>query len=371
MSTVSEEVAKDSVIVEFTQTEAGLAALRDKFKDIPDTTTAQGYEECRVGIRELVSLRTGLDKMRLALNADDQARIKVRNDEAKRITGELVLLETPMKVAKAKIDDALELKREKARKAEEDRMAGIEGRMAEMGRWTAITAAEDQDSIERAFKMLQECHDDFDWEEFSEAAQQERDRVLRHLTGVLEKRNAYDEEQAKLAADREALEKETERQRVINEEAEAKIKKQGEALAKQQAEARAEQDEANRKIQEEREDAARVMKEAQDKAEEVKREEERREQARIEEARKREEEAQNKQVEEKRQEQEKKEAVLRAARLEALKPEIEKAKEWTTDLQGVVGPKGIKDKEIKKIIQTCLNAVSNIAVITRKSLEEL
>ena len=87
-------------IVEFTKTEAALATLETIYSVVPDATTSDGYAACVEAISELRPLRTGLDKLRLALNSDDQQRIKFRNTEAKRITGRLTALEDPIKAAK-------------------------------------------------------------------------------------------------------------------------------------------------------------------------------------------------------------------------------------------------------------------------------
>ena len=106
-------------IIEFSKTEAAMVILREKYAVIPDFTTKAGYEDGRQGIAELRTLRTTLDKARKRLNEDDQERIKGRNDHAKRITGELVALEEPLKVAKGEFDMIAEREAEAVRKVEE------------------------------------------------------------------------------------------------------------------------------------------------------------------------------------------------------------------------------------------------------------
>ena len=125
-------MTEQTEIVEFKQSEAALALLKDRYAVIPDFTTKDGYEEGRQGISELRTLRTSLGKARKRLNADDQARIKYRNDEAKRITCELVLLEAPLKAAKGEVDVEEERKADAIRKVEEDRIEAIQFRIKEM-----------------------------------------------------------------------------------------------------------------------------------------------------------------------------------------------------------------------------------------------
>lgn len=104
-------------IVEYTQTAAELAKLRQRYANVVwDCTTTKGDKDARSVRMELVKLRTSLDKMRLQLNADDQARIARRNTEAKRIAGEIAELEEPVDAA---------IKSEEARR-EAEKQAKIE-----------------------------------------------------------------------------------------------------------------------------------------------------------------------------------------------------------------------------------------------------
>ena len=116
-------------IAEFKQSEAALVLLKERYAVIPDFTTKEGYEEGRQGISELRTLRTGVDRARKRLNLGDQARIKYRNSEAKRITVELTALEDPLKVAKGEFDMIAEREAEAIRKKEEDRVGFIESQI--------------------------------------------------------------------------------------------------------------------------------------------------------------------------------------------------------------------------------------------------
>ena len=118
--TVTTEVA------EYTATAAGLAELQRKYGNVAwvvDTKKAE--DDARLVRRELVSLRTGLDKLRLSKNADDQARINKRNAEAKRITGLIEALEAP-------VDEAIKAKEAKAEREKQERLAAEAARIADL-----------------------------------------------------------------------------------------------------------------------------------------------------------------------------------------------------------------------------------------------
>lgn len=108
--------ATTSEVAEYTQTAAALAELRQQLAGkVFDCTIPAQDKEARQSRLVLVRLRTSLDAKRLELNADDQARIRKRNDEARRIIGEIVALETPIddqiraeEVRKQAIKDAAE-----------------------------------------------------------------------------------------------------------------------------------------------------------------------------------------------------------------------------------------------------------------------
>ena len=329
-------------IAEFNKTETALVVLREKYTTVPDCTNKEGYEECRQGIAELRTLRTGLDKARKGLNADDQARIKFRNDEAKRITGELVSLEDPLKAAKFDIDEKAEREAEAARKVEEERIAEIH---AHMGLMTSIRSAHAGMTVATLSRFIDDnrtAYNDFDWQEFKEAALAEHDRIHNHLALVLQERKAFDAEQADLEEKKKAM---AEEQAKLD----AQKKAQDEELAKQKAELDAQQ----RKVDEERQEAARVMQAAQDKAEAEKRRQEAEKAAKEREA--------------KRLEFEK----IDAARQESLKPDKEKLTDWFAKVRFIDAPAGLKSKEAAEMASEFMADLDNLASKYIVGLEEL
>lgn len=127
-STVRAEVADEVVdaasstpVAEYTKTAAELAKLRQRYANVIWDCTDKAQEaDARRVRRELVSLRTSLDKMRLNLNEADRRRIDERNSEARRIEAEIRKLESPIDEAIRSEEQRKE--REKEAKLEAERV---------------------------------------------------------------------------------------------------------------------------------------------------------------------------------------------------------------------------------------------------------
>jgi len=86
-----------TAVAEYSPIAAGLAAARARYADVVwDLTTTRGNEEARRARKELVSLRTGLEAKRKEIKAPLLAQAKLVDDEARRITAELLQLEEPI-----------------------------------------------------------------------------------------------------------------------------------------------------------------------------------------------------------------------------------------------------------------------------------
>ena len=130
-----------TAITEYSPIEAGLADLRQRYAGVAwDLRTVAGNDAARKARKELVSLRTSLEDKRKALKAPVLAQAKLIDDEAKRITGELLAIETP-------IDE--QIKADEARR-EAERQAKIE---AERRRVAAIRAELDAIAAKAAGAM--------------------------------------------------------------------------------------------------------------------------------------------------------------------------------------------------------------------------
>ena len=123
--------APTTPVAEYTPIAAALAAARARYQDVVwDLTTTRGNEEARRARRELVSLRTGLEARRKELKAPLLAQAKLVDDEAKRITAELLQLEEPIDELIRADERRREEERAAREAAERARVAGIRERIA-------------------------------------------------------------------------------------------------------------------------------------------------------------------------------------------------------------------------------------------------
>jgi colicin import membrane protein len=252
---VEPEAQPASAVVEYTETERNLADLRERFQGVVyDVTTTKGDKEARVARQQLVKLRTGLDKKRLDLNAADRARIELRNNEAQRITAEIVALEDPID-AQIKAEETRKENERQARiEAEEKRVAAIQERIDEfrgvIPAAAGCTAAEILEHIGDIERRLV----DSSFDEFQQTAVDAKDAVLGRLRQMHTAAVETEAQQAKIKADLEELarlrEAETlrqaaERRRIADEANAAKVAQDAEN-ARQEALRIARQEEDDR-----------------------------------------------------------------------------------------------------------------------------
>ncbi len=234
-------------IKEFSQTEAGLNELELAYRKVPDLGTKEGYQLCHQGIHRLRTVRVTLDKLRLRLNADDQARIKYRNGEAKRITARITSLEDPLKSAKKAVDDEKARIKAEAQQAEEERKAELEGRVfaiADIGE-DAYTPNEIQSAIDEVAKLNPASYLDF-----KAAAFVAKNKTVDKLTARLARAQQQEKErQARIVEEQ----KEIGRMRVEREQlaaAQAQHAAIAEELRKRHEKEQAEIDKQRREIEE-------------------------------------------------------------------------------------------------------------------------
>lgn len=271
-----------TAVAEYSATEAGLAALRQQLAEHHfDCTTTEGDKEARQSRRALVSLRTDLEAKRKELKAPLLERSRLIDDEAKRITGEIVKLEAP-------IDDAIrqEEARREAIRAERERI-DRERKAANQARVDAIreiplgcvgkSAAE----IKANADAMTEADLSGLVEDFHEAAREAYAGAMAKLDDMHAAAVAQESEAARLAAEREAeaarLAAEREEQRQAQAAEQARLDAERAELARdreaQEAALRAEQQRLDaeraeadrlRREQQEREDAERAERQRQE-----------------------------------------------------------------------------------------------------------
>lgn len=316
-------VASTTAIKEYSATEAALAKLKLRLKDAKyDVTTTAGMTTAKQDRRELVTLRTSLEAKRKEIKAPALAHCKLIDEEAKRITAELLTLETP-------IDEQIkaEERRKAEEKAERDRLAAeaqklLDDKIAAIGQLPLKVIGKDSteiqvflaaleakefggeftgDTLVRAQAAKQSAVDTIrqaltDTKEAEEkAAQAERERLEREAREAKEreakriedeKRKAeFERQQAELAEQKRIQDIENDRIRKEQEErdrqiakeraeAQAEIDRQNAELRRQQEEMQAKIDAENAKIEAERQAHEAKMKAEQEELDRKRREEE-------------------------------------------------------------------------------------------------
>lgn len=122
-----------SEIAEYSQTEAGLAELRERMANVEYVvTTTAGMALAKADRAEVRGLRTGLEAMRKQIKAPALAHAKLIDEEAKRITAALMELEEPID-AQIKAEEQRKDTEKAARDAaERARITAIHTRIADI-----------------------------------------------------------------------------------------------------------------------------------------------------------------------------------------------------------------------------------------------
>ena len=280
-------------IQEYSQTEAALIELNERFKDVVfNVDDRQGNLDARAARREIKGYRLALEKLRKEIKAPAWQRCKDIDGEAKRITGLLLALEEPIDQQIKDKERRDEEAREAKRKAEEDRVAAHQERIAAIFAPAEFMGRQSSEELQVLIEQTKALEIE-GFEEFEQAAlDTKRSTLLRLREKHAEaldreareeqaRRNAEelqalrDEKKAREAADfaeslkREAArKKQEEEQRKAQEAEEKRLAEEREALERQKAEEQARIDEENRKIREQQEaiEKARLEQEAKERA---------------------------------------------------------------------------------------------------------
>lgn len=255
-------------IAAFNATEAGLATLRAELEGKTfDCSDRAQDAEARSTRRELVSLRTTIEQRRKELKAPLLERGRVLDDEAKRITGEVLKLEQPIDEQikaeeKRKADEKAERERAEAERAAKVAKAidavrqlpvtlvsadsqTIELELVELGSATPVAGLDATDAeAAQAFAVVVATQTSL--RTLADAAKAREDEAARLQREREELDRQRQEEEARAAAERgrQMAEAAAERER-LNAEA-AKLRQQQEAAARESAEKHAAQVEAQR-----------------------------------------------------------------------------------------------------------------------------
>lgn len=155
-----------------------LAKMREDFAHLT-ADTSEGYEEVRKAIRVCVKARTGIDAARKSLNEEALKWQRTVNAEAKRITGEVEKIESPLVKMKEAVDAEAERKR---KELEAKQLAFVNGRLAEhlaiCGESCPVEVAENASLLEWA-EVLRVGGEKLEARKAEEAAKAEAERAAR------------------------------------------------------------------------------------------------------------------------------------------------------------------------------------------------
>lgn len=235
-----------------------LEAIKKRVAEMPqDISTKEGREAIRSGAYEIARTKTTIDKMRVALVADEKAKLKKIDAEGARIWDELEALQKSYRAPLTAWE-----------KQDEVRIAAHEAALAAIIEHPAYGQNETAAQIAERLSYL-ESYPARDWQEFSaratKALTDEIDRT-KTLLAAAQKREAEQAELERLRRE-EAERKQREHEARIAAEAAAKAKAEAEEKALREAEAEAARVKAEQERQEqERQRIEREKAEAEERA---------------------------------------------------------------------------------------------------------
>jgi len=218
-------------VVEYSQTNAALAALRQKYSVVPDANTEEGYAWVKAGIKELTGLRTSLEAARKREKEPHLQAGRILDAEAKRITEELVKLEDPMKAAKKEVDDRVERERQ-------ERIARLQLKVDAIKAMPTQVRGKSSDEISAMLDRVGEIDASHDYYDLTKEAVEARQNAMDELTQMLTDRLAF-----------EAAEEDRKKAEAARAEMERQLAEQREQMRRQQEEMQRQQ----RELQEQRE----------------------------------------------------------------------------------------------------------------------
>lgn len=226
-------------VTEYSATAAALAKLREKYATVPDANTEEGYVFIKDGIKELTTLRTSLEAARKREKAPYIQAGQIIDAEAKRITEELVLLETPMKAAKKEVDDRVERERQ-------ERIARLQQKVDAIKAMPAQVRGKSSEEISTMLDRVGEIDASHDFYDLTKEAVEARQAALDELTQMLTDRLAFEQaerQRIELEAQKAAMRRELEAQQ-------AEMQRQQEEFRQQQAEMQRQREEMERQQRE-------------------------------------------------------------------------------------------------------------------------
>jgi IgA-specific serine endopeptidase len=235
-----------SALAEYQPTAAALADLRQRFAGIAfDLTTTKGDKEARAARLELVRLRTTLEAKRKELKAPALERSRLIDDEARRITGAILELETPIDEQIRAAEAKKEQERQARVEAERQRVAALQDRIDQIKAVAARAVGKPAAEIEAKIKLIVAMEIGADFQELAPAAAQAQADTLATLRDLHARAVEQEAEAERIKAERAELERlraeAAERERIERERVAAEQAAEAARLAQERAKLEAEQ----------------------------------------------------------------------------------------------------------------------------------
>jgi IgA-specific serine endopeptidase len=263
---VTEDAAATTSVVEYSRVEAGLADLRERYSNVVfDLTTTAGDKAARAARKELVTTRTTIESIRKEAKAPLLAKAKLLDDEAKRITAEIVALEAPIDEQIKDDEKRREEKRAAREAAERARVDRIRSKMSDIASATAGCASASAEEISAVIRLLESIQiTEEDYAEFVDEAEVVRLRAVSQACALRHAAVERESEAARLAAERAEIERQRQELDRASAAEEARIKAERDEIERQRQEIEQAKREAAERERAERERQA-AIKRAEDK----------------------------------------------------------------------------------------------------------
>lgn len=255
-----------SDVVEYRQTEAALAMLREQLADATiDCTTTAGDKQARDSRLTLVRLRTALEDKRKELKAPHLEAGKRIDDEAKRITGAILEMEQPIDAAIKAEEQRRERARQERERIERERKARNESLIDGVKHLPLEHVGAPANVVEEALAELLERTFAVD-DDYREQMDSALAASIAKLREVLETRRDVERQQAELRAQREEQERQAAAERAELERLRAEEAERNRIAAEERRAADAAAEAERRRLAEEQEAAHRAERERIDQA---------------------------------------------------------------------------------------------------------
>ncbi len=208
--TVSQE-GEGVHIVEYDDTEAALKEMREALdeKNIPDKDDDEGYELIADNVRGGKALIATVEAKRKELREPWAKHGQAIQDEAARIKEEVQEAIYPWIKAKKEIDAVEDERKRIKREAKAKRVEHIQDRLTAIKDIPVDATGKKAFGINEFVEKLINCDvEDGSFEEFTDEAVMEKQIALERLSKMYSDANAFEQEQAKAAKDREKFEAE-------------------------------------------------------------------------------------------------------------------------------------------------------------------